>query len=263
MTTDDEILRKLSEPFPVDAIHWRVGATNKEKTKGIGLAYIDARDVMDRLDEVVGCDAWQDAYVETNKGRMLCALAVRINGEWITKSDGAGDTDVEGEKGGISDAFKRAAVKFGVGRYLYRLPNTWYPIKARGRSYVLSGNPPLPEWAVPGGSAPPTARMGTGFVDPVANVIANDPAPKPVKKKFNPKDQMGEKLDIMSEKHSEQEVGGWLINFLRHEPLANGALAVRDIKAPFIDLVTIYEHFKEEANRAFGMGFKIHNKEKE
>ena len=74
---------------------------------------------------------------------------------------------------------------------------------------------------------------------------------------------MGEKLDIMSEKHSEQEVGGWLINFLRHEPLANGALAVRDIKAPFIDLVTIYEHFKEEANRAFGMGFKIHNKEKE
>ena len=158
MTTDAEMFAALSEPFPADAIHWRVGATTGDKKKGIGLAYIDARDVMDRLDEVVGCDAWQDTYAETNRGRMLCALSLLINGQWITKSDGAGDTDVEGDKGGISDAFKRAAVKFGVGRYLYRLPNTWSPIKPAGKSYKLASTPRLPSWALAVGT-PPTAKQ--------------------------------------------------------------------------------------------------------
>ena len=56
-------------------------------------------------------------------GRTVCELSLKINGVWITKTDGAGDTNIEGEKGGLSDAFKRAAVKFGVGRYLYYMPN--------------------------------------------------------------------------------------------------------------------------------------------
>jgi hypothetical protein len=38
---------------------------------------------------------------------------------WISRCDGADDTNIEGAKGGLSDAFKRAAVKFGIGRYLY------------------------------------------------------------------------------------------------------------------------------------------------
>jgi hypothetical protein len=31
----------------------------------------------------------------------------------------------------MSDAFKRAAVKWGIGRYLYRLPNVWAPCEYR------------------------------------------------------------------------------------------------------------------------------------
>lgn len=145
----NEILHALKEPFPADVIHWRVGATNGEKTKGIALAYIDARDVMKRLDEVCGIDGWQCRYV-IESALAVCELSLKINGEWITKSDGAGETDVEGEKGKMSDAFKRAAVRFGVGRYLYYLPNEWVDIKPAGRSYKLASTPNLPSWAKPG-----------------------------------------------------------------------------------------------------------------
>ena len=81
--------------------------------------YIDARHVMKRLDEVLGIECWQTKYHETPSGRVICELSVCINGNWIVKSDGAGDTDIEGEKGAISDALKRSAVLLGIGAYLY------------------------------------------------------------------------------------------------------------------------------------------------
>jgi len=82
------------------------------------LSYINARDVMKRLDDVVGSHNWSDRYVMENE-RVTCELTVRYGDEWITKSDGAGETQIEGEKGIFSDAFKRAAVKHGIGRHLY------------------------------------------------------------------------------------------------------------------------------------------------
>jgi hypothetical protein len=138
----------LKEPFPADQIHWRVGATTKDKKKGMALAYLDARDVMDRLDAVVGPQNWSDTYCEVN-GVTVCTISIRLDWEYgpgVSKSDGAGATDVEGEKGALSDAFKRCAVKFGVGRYLYRLPSKWAELNDRG--YII--NPPsLPTWALP------------------------------------------------------------------------------------------------------------------
>ena len=124
------MFNELSAPFPPDAIHWRAQTVTKDGTKALALAYIDARDVMDRLDAVAGPANWRDSYVETPKGRTICTLEIRVDGEWIAKSDGAGDTDIEGEKGSISDALKRAAVKWGIGRYLYALGNVWAPCKS-------------------------------------------------------------------------------------------------------------------------------------
>lgn len=143
------ILDQLKEPFDPKVIHWRVGATSKDKSTGIALAYLDARDVMKRLDDVLGIDGWQDEYEEF-KNMTICKLSLKINNEWIVKCDGAGETDVEAEKGMISDAFKRAAVKFGVGRYLYYLPTEWVPLKPAGRSYQIASVPGLPAWAKPG-----------------------------------------------------------------------------------------------------------------
>jgi hypothetical protein len=119
----------LSEPFHRSEVKWRVGSTNKDKTKGSALAYVDARAVMDRLDKVCLPENWQDKYIETPSNRIICELSIFDGYRWITKSDGAGSTTFEGEKGAISDAFKRSAVKFGVGRYLYELPTKWYELK--------------------------------------------------------------------------------------------------------------------------------------
>jgi hypothetical protein len=139
---------KLIAPFPADSIHWRVGSTTKDGSKGMALAYIDARDVMNRLDRTVGPHNWSDDYKEV-MGRIVCNLSVRLDGEWVTKADGAGDTDFEGEKGGLSDAFKRAAVKFGIGRYLYDLPAVWCPVEMRGKTAIITTPPKLPAWALP------------------------------------------------------------------------------------------------------------------
>lgn len=120
-----DILPLLKAPFSPDKLSWRIGSkTNWDKVKKCPsdpskpvkanmLVYIDARDVQDRLDEVCS-DRWSNKF-ETINGRNVCSIT--ING--ITRSDGAGDTDFEGDKGGLSDAFKRAAVMWGVGRYLY------------------------------------------------------------------------------------------------------------------------------------------------
>lgn len=145
----NEIYNKLKRPFDPKKISWRVGSTSQDKTKGIALAYIDARDVMMRLDEVFGLN-WQNRYSHA-EGKTICEIGAKIDGEWIWRAGGAGDTDIEAEKGAISDAFKRAAVLFGIGRYLYELPNEWVPIEPYGRSYKLSKYPSLPKWATPEG----------------------------------------------------------------------------------------------------------------
>lgn len=124
---------KLKEPFPPEYISWRVGATTGDKSKGIPLAYIDARDVMQRLDDVVGIGNWQCRY--PFKG--CCEIGIIMGDEWIWKANGAGETQVEADKGQYSDAFKRAAGMWGIGRYLYDVENKWVPIKKSGRSYVI------------------------------------------------------------------------------------------------------------------------------
>lgn len=121
----------LKAPFPPDMVEWRVGSTSKDKTKGMALAYIDARAVQDRLDEVCGPENWQCRFPHAGT-KTVCEIGVAVRDRdavhWIWKADGAGDTDFEAEKGALSDAFKRAAVKWGIGRYLYDMPAPWVKI---------------------------------------------------------------------------------------------------------------------------------------
>ncbi len=136
------VFEQLSAPFPPHLISWRVGATNKEKTKGLALAFIDARDVMRRLNEVVGPASWQNRYPHAN-GKTVCEIGILIRhqnreSEWVWKADGAGDSDVEAEKGALSDAFKRAAVRWGIGLYLYDISSPWVAIEGYGKSYKIA-----------------------------------------------------------------------------------------------------------------------------
>ncbi len=149
-------LRDLHRPFPVNKISWRVGAMTKDKSKGIALAYVDARDVMKRLDDVCGIEGWQNRYSHVTAQGVVCEIGIRsslanlekLYSEWLWKSNGAGETTVEGEKGALSDAFKRAAVLWGVGRYLYSLPNVWVELDQYKKIRTV---PTLPVWATPEG----------------------------------------------------------------------------------------------------------------
>ena len=108
-------LDKLKDPFPIEKVKYRQGPGGKQ------LAYIDARDVADRLDEVVGQAFWQNRYTCVN-GVTVCEIGLKVDGEWAWKADGAPETTIEAEKGALSDAFKRAGVKWGIARYLYAPP---------------------------------------------------------------------------------------------------------------------------------------------
>lgn len=126
-----DLLTRLAAPFPPADVQWRVGTMAKDGNSGKALAYLDARAVADRLDEVCG-PYWQCRYpiVGEQKGqRTVCEIGVRLVEEWVWRADGADDTDFEGAKGGLSDAFKRAAVRWGIGRYLYHLDAPWVPIE--------------------------------------------------------------------------------------------------------------------------------------
>lgn len=140
--------QKLECPFPASAVSWRIGRKSKDGKSAILLAYIDARDVMERLDRACGFENWQCRYNLADSGVLICELGLRVDGEWLWRANGAGDTHVEAEKGKCSDAFKRAAVVWGIGRYLYGLSTPRVNIDQWGH---WETNPPLPDWATPAG----------------------------------------------------------------------------------------------------------------
>jgi hypothetical protein len=161
---------KLRAPFAPDRVSWRVGSTTQDKSKGLAFAYIDARDVMDRLDDVCGPGGWQNNYPHAN-GKTVCAIGIKVGDEWIWKANGAGDSDVEAEKGALSDALKRAAVQWGIGRYLYDVTPPWVEIEPMGKSFKIKEHEYRRLRRLLTGEAPPP--------EPKAPV-PEDPAAKPV-----------------------------------------------------------------------------------
>lgn len=143
---DKEIFEKLGKPFPARDVLWRIQKLSKKSQKGLAVPYLDARAVADRLDEVVGQNCWKDEYkpwhtykttvkedgksIEKEIRSQLCVLSIYDNerGEWVSKTDAAENSNIEPVKGGISDAFKRAAVKWNLGRYLYKMDSVWVEI---------------------------------------------------------------------------------------------------------------------------------------
>jgi hypothetical protein len=138
----NELIKKLAEPMPYK---WRIQSASKYKPEITCVAYIDSRDVMDRLDSVVGAGNWQRKHELIGKN-LYCSIGVKIDGEWVWKSDCGTESQTEKEKGQSSDSFKRAAVNFGIGRFLYTLglvkieanetknqTNKPYPIDAKGK----------------------------------------------------------------------------------------------------------------------------------
>jgi len=113
---DKEIdFEKLKDEVPYK---WRTQSAKEFGTTLI--AYLDARDVQDVLDNIVGPENWQCEYTEA-ANQMICRIGIFCNGQWVWKSDGGSESNIEKAKGLLSDSFKRAAVGWGIGRFLYRL----------------------------------------------------------------------------------------------------------------------------------------------
>ena len=160
-------LKDLAAPFPAMDVEWRVQSSGKKGDRlwAKVLAYITNRAIMNRLDEVCGPGGWSNEYKEGPGGGVLCGITVLIPGESngnpalleLTKWDGAENTQIESVKGGLSDAMKRAAVQWGIGRYLYKLDAGWAEINDKGafsaktkEGQWFKWDPPkLPEWALP------------------------------------------------------------------------------------------------------------------
>ncbi len=136
-----ELQEALSAPFQNADIEWRVSATNHEKTNGLAVPYVTNRAIQTRLDDTVGIDGWHNDFVPWKGDKaQLCGISIYLPElkDWLTKWDGSDDTDIECVKGGLSDSMKRAAVEWGIGRYLYGMtPPLWVGIEQRGKGYVI------------------------------------------------------------------------------------------------------------------------------
>jgi hypothetical protein len=117
MTQHPDLFAALAAPFEPSEVKAR-------STSGRQLHYITARTAMNRLDNVLGPENWFDEYFP-QENSVLCKLTIRLpDGALLTKSDAGGYAGMadqgDDDKSGYSDAFKRACVKFGIARYLYK-----------------------------------------------------------------------------------------------------------------------------------------------
>ena len=160
----EEIRVRLEAPFHPNEVDWRVGASSGQNADqqwtNQAWAYIDARDVQRRLDRVVGFGLW-DSKIRVEGAFIICDLKLKFEWDWVNRSDGThiGDVDIDTTKkgsqnrtenrefektkdntvmetkGSYSIAFKRAAVKWGIGTYLYDLPKPVRPTDAKTRQF--------------------------------------------------------------------------------------------------------------------------------
>lgn len=153
---DANLFAALAAPFPPADVHFKPGVV--QGSRALALAYLDARAVMDRLDEVLSPAGWQDEYTFLGDGSVVCTLRCRFGsgGEWVTKTDVGGQSEQpdagDRRKAAVSDALKRAAIKVGIGRYLYRLPPVWADYDPQKKRFVRT--PALPAWALPAAADP-------------------------------------------------------------------------------------------------------------
>lgn len=130
----------LRAPFTAKALQWKLQTqwTNQEgrPTGGMVVCYIDRSLVVDRLNVLVP-HLWRDSFTDLTDPRNHTICHLTIDG--VTREDvGEGET----LKARRSDALKRAAVHFGIGVSLARIPKSRLQVEnghLRVRSYFSRG----------------------------------------------------------------------------------------------------------------------------
>ena len=176
-------LKRLQHYFSNADIEWKPVSYTKDRRRAMAVPYLSNRAIMDRLDFVCGPENWCNQFKEGPDGGVLCGLSVRVGDEWITKWDGASNTDIEAVKGGLTSSMRRAAVQWGIGRYLYRLPAQWVSVDEKGR---FLQQPALPPSFHPAYSSDENETPSLRPVEAVGrNGTRNGSRPRPVARAVN------------------------------------------------------------------------------
>ena len=114
----------LLKPFRQQDVELKPGAVTKDRSRALAMPFADMRVYFVRLDKICGCEHWSHTIVLGDRGA-VCHLTIF----GVTKS-GAGDFPLDrGDENAVTSAeaqaFKRACAAFGLGRYLYSLPQIW------------------------------------------------------------------------------------------------------------------------------------------
>ena len=142
MNDPRELLSRLAAPFAAEDLEWRLQIAYEDRMQGIAVPYVTNRAIQNRLDDVMGPDRWHNEFKpwhSTGKREsQLCGISLYFEERgWITKWDGAEDSDIEPIKGGLSDSMKRAANQWGIGRVLYSMDTVWVNVEKKGKSFII------------------------------------------------------------------------------------------------------------------------------
>lgn len=172
MKLTKELMEKLSQPFDSGLIQWKPQVTNKEKTKGLAVAYVDVRAYQDRLNELVEGD-WSD-NLELLNGGTIAISRLTIYG--VTRVD-VGEASKEDQNtvtSAVAQAFKRACVKFGLGAYLYKLPKAWVAYDRDRKTFTDAALEQLAHM-LNGGKAPEGTEVAEPEIRPAEGKEAQPP----------------------------------------------------------------------------------------
>jgi len=187
-------MERLTAVFTLDEVKFKPQSV--KGNRALAVAYIDSRTIQERLDDVLGPEGWEDAYEVCEGGSVKCRLRLKLNGQWVSKED-VGSPSEQSDAGdrlkaAFSDALKRAAVKFGIGRYLYRLPLVWCDYDIARKQFT--NRPQLPDWAKP--------KPGTTVVQNAGKTRTD--APSGGQKPKNDKPKNGTELLVRLQKYEDE-----------------------------------------------------------
>lgn len=151
-----QIAEALRAPFDVSHIDWKPQGKGRNGKVRV-VPYIDARLAMKRLSEVFGVNHWSDSYKVLVADDKIAVVECTIVAGGASHSD-VGDCEIGGYtpnlgaalKGAYSDSLKRAAVHFGVGAYLYAMPEFYVDCDSNGHPVKgFQEKLKLPSFAIP------------------------------------------------------------------------------------------------------------------
>jgi len=167
--TFDTVLADLAQPFDPEAVEFKAGATTQDKARALALAYVDSRVYQGRLDAVT--PDWRNEYTREYAGDRVivtCALTVagvtrQAIGESLQASarhDGSTVIEENAATTAEAQAFKRACSAFGLGRYLYSVPQVWADYDSGKRQFTPAALQALREMLRTGKYDPPASGNG-------------------------------------------------------------------------------------------------------